>query len=191
MDTIITAICSNNGPQPILRQTLLNFVAIVNNPDWVRWSDNVGLMPSLHWYCYSFLKQIFNCFANFATDFGNGNIMTKACPITKLNTSALKSALMILKRFCSQINLHQSTMTVITVMPGSVAAYTVDLWNNTQSSRPRKDEKNSLMDGASCPISKPLSCLNSITEASAIPQHPIQMMTILPAVRGKRSLIVE
>jgi hypothetical protein len=34
-DTIITAICSNEGPQPILRQILLNFVAIVNNPDWV------------------------------------------------------------------------------------------------------------------------------------------------------------
>ncbi len=61
MDTIITAICSNDGPQPIFRQILLNFVAIVNNPDWVRWSDNVGSMHSLHWYCYSFLEQIFNC----------------------------------------------------------------------------------------------------------------------------------
>jgi hypothetical protein len=48
MDAIITAICSNNGPQPIFRQILLNFVAIVNNPDWVRWSDNLGLMPLLH-----------------------------------------------------------------------------------------------------------------------------------------------
>ncbi len=93
MDAIITAICSNDGPQPILRQILLNLVAIVNNPDWVRWSDNVGMMPLLHWYCYSFLEQIFNCFANFATDFGNGNIMTKARPITDLNMSALKSAL--------------------------------------------------------------------------------------------------
>ncbi len=45
MDTIITAICPNNGPQPILCQILLNFVAMVNNPDWVCWSDNVGLMP--------------------------------------------------------------------------------------------------------------------------------------------------
>ena len=36
MDMIITAICSNNGPQPIFCQILLNFVAIVNNPDWVR-----------------------------------------------------------------------------------------------------------------------------------------------------------
>jgi hypothetical protein len=48
MDTIITAICSNDGPQSILHQILLNFVAIVNNPDWVHWSDNVGLMPLLH-----------------------------------------------------------------------------------------------------------------------------------------------
>jgi hypothetical protein len=97
MDTIITAICSNNGPQPIFHQILLNFVAIVNNPDWVHWSDNVGLMPLLHWYCYSFLKQIFNCFADFATDFGNGNIMTEARPITELNMSALKSCLNGLK----------------------------------------------------------------------------------------------
>jgi hypothetical protein len=134
MDTIITTISSNNGPQPIFHQILLSFVAIVNNPDWVRWSDNIGLMPLLHWYCYSFLEQIFNCFANFATDFGNGNIMTKACPITELNTSALKSALTVLKTFCSQINLHQATMTTITVMPGSVSAYSVNPWNNTQAS---------------------------------------------------------
>jgi hypothetical protein len=54
MDTIITTICSNDRPQPIFRQILLNFVAIVNNPDWKRWSDNIGSMPLLHWYCYSF-----------------------------------------------------------------------------------------------------------------------------------------
>jgi hypothetical protein len=151
MDMIITAICSNDVPQLIFHQILLNFIAIVNNPDWVRWSDNVGSMPSLHWYCYSFLKQIFNCFADYSTDFGNGNIMTKACPITKLNTSALKSALTVLKRFCSQIYLHQATITAITVMPGSVSTYNVNPWNNTQASGLRKDDKNSLADGASHP----------------------------------------
>jgi hypothetical protein len=56
MDMIITAICSNKGPQPIFCQNFLNFVAIVNNPDWVRWFDDIGLMPSLHWYCYNFLE---------------------------------------------------------------------------------------------------------------------------------------
>jgi hypothetical protein len=151
MDMIITAICSNNGLQPILRQILLNFVAIVNNPDWVRWSDNIGLMPLLHWYCYSFLEQIFNCFANFAIDFGNGNIMTKACPITKLNMTALNSTLNVLKTFCAQTNLYQTTMTAIMIMPDSTAAYNVNPGNNTQASGLRKNDKNPLADGASCP----------------------------------------
>ncbi len=33
MDTIITAICSNEEPQPILWQILLKLVSIVNNPE--------------------------------------------------------------------------------------------------------------------------------------------------------------
>jgi hypothetical protein len=79
--------------------------------------------------------------------------MLEARPITKLNTSILKSALTVLKTFCYQINLHQATMTAITVMSGSVTAYTVNPWNNTQASKPRKDERNSPTDGASCPTS--------------------------------------
>jgi hypothetical protein len=74
-------------------------------------------------------------------------------PITKLNMSALKSALMVLKTFCYQINLHQATMTAIMVMSGSVIAYNINPWNNTQASGPRKDERNSPMDGASRPTS--------------------------------------
>jgi hypothetical protein len=53
MDTTTTAISSNEEPQPILWQILLKFVSIVNNLDWVRWSESVGAMPNLHWYCWS------------------------------------------------------------------------------------------------------------------------------------------
>jgi hypothetical protein len=42
-------------------------------------------------------------------------------------------------------------MTAITVMLGSVSVYNVNPWNNTQASRVRKDDKNSLTDGASHP----------------------------------------
>ncbi len=69
MDIIITAICSNKEPQPILCQILLNFVSVINNQKWVCWSESFCAMPNLHWYCYTFLKCIFNCCANFATDF--------------------------------------------------------------------------------------------------------------------------
>jgi hypothetical protein len=60
---------------------------------------------------------------------------------------------MVLKTFCAQINLYQATMTAITVMPGSVAAFNVNPGNNTQASGLRKDDKNPLMDGASHPTS--------------------------------------
>jgi hypothetical protein len=83
--------------------------------------------------------------------------MSEACPITKFNMSTLKSALTILKMFCYQINLHQATMTTFMVMPGSVTAYTISPWKNTQACGPRKDERNSLADGVSCPISNTTS----------------------------------
>jgi hypothetical protein len=35
MNMIITAICSSIKPQLILHQILLNFIAIVNNPNWM------------------------------------------------------------------------------------------------------------------------------------------------------------
>jgi hypothetical protein len=56
--------------------------------------------------------------------------------------------------FCYQINLHQATMTTIMVMSGSISAYTINPCNNTQASRPRKDERNSPTDGPSCPTSR-------------------------------------
>jgi hypothetical protein len=92
-------------------------------------------------------------FACFTTDFGNGNIMTEAHPITELNTNAQTSALTALKTFFSQINLHQATMTAIMAMPGSIATYNVNPWNYTQASGLWKDDRNSLVDGASRPTS--------------------------------------
>ncbi len=87
-------------------------------------------MPLLHWYCYSFLKGIFNCFAYFATDFGNGNVMSENSPVAELNKRALVRSMTVMKTFCSQNNLHQDTMIPITVMTSYVSAYTVSVWNN-------------------------------------------------------------
>ncbi len=97
---------------------------------------------------------------------------------------------MVLKTFCSQINLHQATMTTITVMPGSVAAYNVNPWNNTQASGLRKDDKNSLADGASCPTSNTTFRPKQRNGGKRNPTTPGTRKTLL-AVRGKRGLIVE
>jgi hypothetical protein len=146
---IITAICSNEEPQPILCQILSNFVSIINNPEWVRWSESIGAMPNLHWYCYTFLEHNFNFCTDFAADFGNGNIMSESCPIAELNTKALVGALPVIKACCSQINLHQATMLPIVISQSVVATYNISPWNNTQScgrplgAKPASDAKRS------------------------------------------------
>ena len=127
INTIVTAICSNEEPHSILYQILLNFVSIINNPEWVRWSESVGSMPNLHWYCYIFLERIFNCFTYFATDFENGNIMSESHLIAELNTKALVGALTVMKAFCNQINLHQATMLPIVISQRSLPPTTLDL----------------------------------------------------------------
>ncbi len=63
-------------------------------------------------------------------------------------------------------------MTAITVMPGSVTTYTVNPWNNTQASGPRKDEKYSLADGASCPTSNTTSTPGKCNEGKHDPTTP-------------------
>jgi hypothetical protein len=85
---------------------------------------------------------------------------------------ALKIALVVLKTFYSQINLHQATMTAVTVMPGSITAYTLNPWNNTQASRPRKDEKYSLVDGSSCPTSNTTSTPKQLNGGKRNPTTP-------------------
>ena len=62
-----------------------------------------------------FLESIFNCFADFATDFGNGNIMSESRQIAELNRKALVRALTVTKAFCNHINLHPATMLPIVI----------------------------------------------------------------------------
>jgi hypothetical protein len=57
-------------------------------------------------------------------------------------------------------------------MPGSVTAYTISPWNNTQACRPRKGERNSLTDGASCPISKTTSTPEQHNKGKRDPTTP-------------------
>ncbi len=103
MDTAISAICASNEPQPIFRQILMSFVSLINNPNWAKWAKSVDSMPLIHWYCYSFLERIFNCVADFATDFGNGNIISESRPINELNTKGLINAIMAFRAFRTHI----------------------------------------------------------------------------------------
>jgi hypothetical protein len=155
MDTVISAICTSDEPQPIFCQILMNFISLINNPDWAKWSESFSSMPLIHWYCYSFLERIFNCFADFATDFGNGNVMSETRPITELNSKGLVNAITAFKAFRTQIQLNQAQMTPIIIMPSSVTAYTLSNRNNTQSCPPKDGVPATTKENANATNSPP------------------------------------
>jgi uncharacterized linocin/CFP29 family protein len=88
-------------------------------------------MPNLHWYCYSFLEKIFNHMADFATDFGNVNVVSKGRPLSDLNIQPIIRAARTMKAFEDNTILHQSLDTPIAILPSSTKAYTLSPWNKT------------------------------------------------------------
>jgi hypothetical protein len=123
-DTIISAIVNSTGPQPLYHQVLLKFINLLNNPDFDAWyAATKESMPSLHWHVYSFLEQIFNLFAKFATDFGNVNVMTGSHPLAELNTKPLVKALTVLKAFGDQLTLTQSSGSPIPILAATVSKF--------------------------------------------------------------------
>ena len=88
-------------------------------------------MPNLHWYCYSFLEKILNHMADFATDFGNVNVVSEGRPISDLNIQPIIRAARTIKAFEDNIILHQSLDTPIAILQSSIEAYTLSPWNKT------------------------------------------------------------
>jgi hypothetical protein len=133
MDTIITAIVANDGPHPpLLRQMLHKFISVANCTDWDEWYKSTGgSMPSLHWHCYTFLEKIFNHFADFATNFGNVNVVMENRPLTELDTTAITKAVKVMKAFVDQIDQHQSLFSPITILASVITKYTTSPYNNT------------------------------------------------------------
>jgi hypothetical protein len=123
-NTIITTIVNSTGPQPLYCQVLLKVINLLNNPDFNAWyAATKGSMPSLHWHVYSFLEQIFNLFAKFATDFDNVNVMTGSCQLVEFNTKLLVKALMFLKTFKDKLTLAQSTNSPIPIFAATVSKF--------------------------------------------------------------------
>jgi hypothetical protein len=109
MESIITAIMTTDSPLPILCQFFMKFIRLINNTKWACWYDATHLcMPQICWYCYSFLEKVFNHIANFATNFGNVNIVAENHPISELNIQPLVHAIITMRAFEDNIILHQS-----------------------------------------------------------------------------------
>ncbi len=130
-DTVVMGMFSLEGPQPLYRQFLLMFIKIVNSHDWVDWfAKNDGDMPGLHLHLYVYVERIFNLLADFLKNFGNVNVVTRGCPISKLDTRSLTKALRVMKAFITQVDLAQSTNSPIVVCRSNIYEYEINPVNN-------------------------------------------------------------
>ena len=69
--------------------------------------------------------------AEFATDFGNVNMVSEGPPISDLTIQPIIRAARTMKAFEDNITLHQSLDTPIPILPSSIEAYTLSPWNKT------------------------------------------------------------
>jgi hypothetical protein len=93
-------------------------------------------MPFLHWQIYTFLKIIFNLFAEFATIFENVNVVAEARPLDDLNIKPLQKAVKVMRALIDQLDLAQSTNSPIPNISSMVASYSTSPWSNTPPSVP-------------------------------------------------------
>ena len=90
--------------------------------------------------------------ADFATDFGNVNVVSEGHPISELNIKPIIGAARPMKAFEDNIILHQSLDTPIAILPSSIEAYTLSLWNKTNvchdlaTDAPSRDDKRTGQD---------------------------------------------
>ena len=63
--------------------------------------------------------------AEFATDFGNVNMVSEGPPISDLTIQPIIRAARTMKAFEDNITLHQSLYTPIAILPFSIKAYTL------------------------------------------------------------------
>ena len=132
MDSITAAITTADSPPPILCQFLLNFIRITNNTEWVcRHVLNPGRMSNLHWYCYHSLRRSSTSVADFATEFGNLNVVSESHPILDLHIQPIIRATRTMKAFEDNVALHQALDTPIAILPSSIEAYTLSPLNKT------------------------------------------------------------
>jgi hypothetical protein len=117
-DTIISAIVSSTGPQPLYRQILLKFINLLT----ILISTH-GMLPPRE-VCHPFigtytpfLNESSTSLPSLQRIFGNVNVMTGLHPLPELNTKPLVKVLKVLKAFKDQLTLTQSTNSPFLFLP--------------------------------------------------------------------------
>jgi len=86
--TVMMVVTSDDSPKPLLHQIFLKIMTLTIDNNWEEYMITCGgLISNVHLLLLSYIDRIWVCFAMFALNFNNVNVVTENRPFEDLNLS--------------------------------------------------------------------------------------------------------
>jgi len=107
--TFMMVVSSSDSPKPLLAQMFTKIMTMTINNDWDEWIVQCGgSVPNIHLLFLSYIDRIFVCFAKFATDINNTNVVAEKRPLSELDLSEIEKALSVLSALEEEVTRAQA-----------------------------------------------------------------------------------
>ena len=107
--TVMMDVSSSDSPKPLLAQVFTRIMTMTINNNWDEWMVQCGgSVPNIHLLFLSYIDRIFVCFAKFATDINNTNVVAENQPLAKLNLSKIEKAMGVLSALEEEVKRAQA-----------------------------------------------------------------------------------
>jgi hypothetical protein len=107
--TVMMVVSSSDSPKPLLAQAFTKIMTMTINNDWDEWMVQCGgSVPNTHLLLLSYIDSIFVCFAKFATDINNTNVVAENLPLAELDLSEIEKAMGVLTALEEEVKRAQA-----------------------------------------------------------------------------------
>ena len=124
VSTVIAVITSSDKPQPLLHTMLSKIMTWTIDSNWEEHMTACGgSIPNVHLLLLSYVDRIWVCFAKFALDFNNINVVTENRPLADLDLSEINKAVSVYLALGEELRRAQAQGVQLLVPPQLVSRF--------------------------------------------------------------------
>lgn len=124
INTVIAVVTSSDSPQPLLHTILSQIMTWTINSDWEEHMTACGgSIPNVHLLLLSYIDRIWVCFAKFALDFNNINVVMENRPLAELDLSEISKAVSVFLALGEELKRAQAQGVQLLVPPQLVSRF--------------------------------------------------------------------
>jgi hypothetical protein len=107
--TVMMVVTSSDSPKPLLHQILSKIMTLTINSEWEEHMTTCGgSIANVHLLLLSYVDRIWVCFAKFALDFNNINVVTENCPLADHDLSEINKAVAVFLALVEELKRAQA-----------------------------------------------------------------------------------